>query len=57
MRTLRHVIEQRTAPGAEEELRLVFGQVAALARAEVPALLQDFTQDADGAWVPAHRKV
>ena len=29
-RTLRHVIEMRTAPGAEEELRLVFAQVAEL---------------------------
>ena len=28
VRTLRHVIEMRTAPGAEEELRLVFDRVA-----------------------------
>lgn len=57
LRTLRHVIEMRTAAGAEEELRLVFGQIAARMRAEAPALFQDFTEDADGAWVPAYRKV
>jgi len=28
MRTLRHVIEMRTAPAAEEEIRFVFGKVA-----------------------------
>jgi thymidylate synthase (FAD) len=57
VRTLRHVIEMRTAPGAEEELRSVFGQVAELMRTEAPALFQDFTPDGDGAWVPAYRKV
>jgi thymidylate synthase (FAD) len=57
VRTLRHVIEQRTAPGAEEELRLVFDQVAERVRAEAPALFQDFDRTADGAWVPAYRKV
>ena len=57
VRTLRHVIEMRTAPGAEEELRLVFGRIAELMRAEAPALFQDFARDDDGAWVPAYRKV
>src|SRR5579884_2856399 len=42
VRTLRHVVEMRTAPGAEEELRLVFDRVADLARREVPGLFQDF---------------
>ncbi|EQD69926.1 thymidylate synthase, flavin-dependent, partial [mine drainage metagenome] len=28
LRTLRHVVEMRTAPGAEEELRLIFGRIA-----------------------------
>src|SRR5437660_10090259 len=36
VRTLRHVIEMRTAEGAEEELRLIFDQVARVAQAEVP---------------------
>jgi thymidylate synthase (FAD) len=57
VRTLRHVIALRTAPGAEEELRLVFDLVAELALAEAPALFQDFTRAQDGTWTPAHGKV
>ncbi len=57
VRTLRHVIALRTAPGAEEELRLVFDLVAKLALAEAPALFQDFSRDDDGTWTPAHGKV
>jgi len=56
-RTLRHVIEMRTAEGAEEELRLVFDKVAAIMRHEAPLLFQDFTRHDDGSWVPEHRKV
>ena len=56
-RTLRHVIEMRTAPGAEEELRLVFDQVAEIARNEAPLLFQDFVRQQDGSWVPEHHKV
>jgi thymidylate synthase (FAD) len=57
VRTLRHVIEMRTAPGAEEELRLVFGQVAELMCKEAPNLFQDFRCLDDGSWVPEYRKV
>jgi thymidylate synthase (FAD) len=56
-RTLRHVIEMRTAEGAEEELRLVFDKVARLMLAEAPDLFQDFSRHDDGSWVPEHRKV
>ncbi|HTB49916.1 MAG TPA: FAD-dependent thymidylate synthase [Solirubrobacteraceae bacterium] len=56
-RTLRHVIEMRTAEGAEEELRLVFDKIARLMQVEAPGLFQDFTRQEDGAWVPEHRKV
>lgn len=56
-RTLRHVIEMRTAPGAEEELRLVFDQVARIMQAEAPGLFQDFVRHEDGSWVPEHSKV
>jgi thymidylate synthase (FAD) len=56
IRTLRHAIEARTDPGAEEEIRLVFGKIAELARAEAPALFGDYTVT-DGAWVPRWRKV
>jgi thymidylate synthase (FAD) len=57
VRTLRHVIEMRTAEGAEEELRLVFDKVAQIMREEAPELFQDFTRHEDGCWVPEHRKV
>ncbi|MBV8734041.1 MAG: FAD-dependent thymidylate synthase, partial [Solirubrobacterales bacterium] len=57
VRTLRHVIEMRTAPGAEEELRLVFDRVARIMCREAPGLFQDFTRTADGSWVPEFRKV
>jgi thymidylate synthase (FAD) len=57
VRTLRHVIELRTALGAEEELRLVFDLIARQMIAEAPLLFGDFTRHADGAWVPSHHKV
>jgi thymidylate synthase (FAD) len=57
VRTLRHVIEMRTAPGAEEELRLVFGLVAERMLVEAPGLFQDFSRADDGAWAPRFRKV
>jgi thymidylate synthase (FAD) len=56
-RTLRHVIAMRTDPSAEEEIRLVFDQIARLCIAEAPALFQDFKRRDDGAWVPEHHKV
>jgi thymidylate synthase (FAD) len=57
IRTLRHVIEMRTAPGAEEELRSVFDKVAEIMQREAPGLFQDFTRGDDGTWTPEHRKV
>jgi thymidylate synthase (FAD) len=57
VRTLRHVIEMRTSPGAEEELRLVFDGVARMMQAEAPSLFQDFRCGDDGSWVPEYRKV
>jgi len=56
-RTLRHVIEMRTAPSAEEEMRLVFDMVARVMQAEAPRLFGDFTRSAEGTWAPQHRKV
>jgi thymidylate synthase ThyX len=56
-RTLRHVIEMRTAAGAEEELRFVFDKIARTMQAEAPGLFQDFARADDGSWVPEHRKV
>ena len=57
VRTLRHVIEMRTAPGAEEELRLVFDQIARIMKSEAPNLFQDFKRLDDGTWAPEFRKV
>ncbi|MFC5718956.1 FAD-dependent thymidylate synthase [Streptomyces gamaensis] len=56
VRTLRHVIESRTAPGAEEEIRLVVGKIGEVVAKEAPALFGDYTVQ-DGAWIPGWRKV
>lgn len=57
LRTLRHVIEMRTSEGAEEEIRLVFDDVAKIMVRECPDLFADFTRDANGVWTPEHRKI
>lgn len=57
VRTLRHVIAQRTAPGAEEEIRLVFGDVARIMKDECPLLFGDFGITPEGAWAPEWEKV
>lgn len=41
-RTLRHCLEVRTSPGAEEEIRLVFGQMGAIAQRRWPAAFGDY---------------
>lgn len=56
VRTLRHTLEARTAPGAEEEIRLLFGKIGETMREEAPALFSDYEIE-DGAWVPKWRKV
>jgi thymidylate synthase (FAD) len=57
LRTLRHVIEMRTAAGAEEELRMVFDRVGDIMCQEAPGLFQDFARSEDGSWIPQHPKV
>lgn len=42
-RALRHIIEMRTAPGAEEEIRLVFGKIAEAMIKRYPNLFGDYT--------------
>lgn len=59
-RTLRWVIELRTAPDAEEEIRVVFGKVADICIARYPNLFSDFTcEDVDGLpwYKPANSKI
>ena len=59
-RTLRHVIEMRTEPSAEEEIRIVFGQVYELVRERYPNLFGDYETEIvdDLPWIRTkHRKV
>lgn len=55
-RTLRHVIERRTDFGAEEEIRLVFDQIAQLMLKEAPLLFGDYHGDG-GKWETPYPKV
>jgi thymidylate synthase (FAD) len=57
LRTLRHVIEMRTAPGAEEELRIIFGRLGEIMVEEAPGVFQDFNRNDDGSWVAEFSKV
>ena len=57
MRALRHIIEMRTAKGAEEEIRVVFDMVAQRALKEWPNLFMDFKRNEFGEWVPEHSKI
>ncbi|HKZ63455.1 MAG TPA: FAD-dependent thymidylate synthase [Thermoplasmata archaeon] len=58
-RTLRWVIEMRTDPAAEVEIRMLFDQVAQLCIREWPNLYQDFDRtalpDGTGSWKPRLR--
>jgi hypothetical protein len=60
-RTLRWVIEARTEPGAEVEIRMVFGKVADIMTREAPHLFGDFKPiplpDGTSQWQPDHSKV
>ena len=56
LRTLPHVIEMRTAEGAEEELRIAFDEVARVMMREAPLIFQDFERDAGGCWEPRFHK-
>lgn len=57
VRTLRHVIQMRTDPGAEEELRTIFDKVGRIMVEEAPLLFGDFVVDENGAWTTEYRKV
>lgn len=54
LRELRHVIELRTSPHAEEEIRVVFGKVYHLVKEKFPNVFSDFIevpdQDARFTW-------
>ena len=56
IRTLRHTIALRTATSAEEEIRLVFDDVAQIMKAQCPMAFSDFERQDDGSWAPLHRR-
>ena len=59
-RTLRHVLENRTDPHAEEEIRYLFAEVFNVVKDRYPNLLGDYeTEMVDGLpWIKtAHRKI
>jgi thymidylate synthase (FAD) len=57
VRALRHIIYMRTALGAEEEIRLVFDDVAKLALDVTPNLMQDYSPNENQEWIPEFLKV
>ena len=58
LRAWRHVIAMRTSPAAEEEIREVVGQIAAICKQEYPNLFQDMEQNPEtGAWTFEYPKV
>lgn len=57
IRALRHIIYMRTALGAEEEIRLVFDQVAEKCLEKFPNLMQDYSVNEHREWVPDFLKV
>ena len=59
-RTLRWVLENRTQPAAEEEIRMVFGQVGEIVTKRYPNIFSDFTVEKfDGFnwYKPIHSKI
>jgi thymidylate synthase (FAD) len=57
VRTLRHIIAMRTALGAEEEIRLVFDEVARICLERFPDLMADYSADENREWIPEFVKV
>lgn len=56
-RSLRHIIEMRTAESAETEIRLAFDQVAVICKTRWPNIFSDFSKNAKGEWITENRKV
>lgn len=57
LRTLRTVIEQRTALAAEAEIRLLFQKIGAICKEEYPNVFQDFEETPEGEWKAKYSKV
>lgn len=56
-RAWRHMIAMRTSHGAEEEIRVVFGLIAAQLKENFPAIYTDMVQTTDGEWIFEYEKV
>jgi thymidylate synthase (FAD) len=56
VRAIRHIIEMRTAKGAEEEIREVAGKIGKLMAWEAPQLFGDYLVN-DGEWLSDNKKV
>ncbi|MDZ7830424.1 MAG: FAD-dependent thymidylate synthase [Desulfobacterales bacterium] len=58
LRAWRHIIGMRTAPAAEEEIRIVAGRIADICKREYPNIFQDMEFDpASGTWGFDYAKV
>lgn len=57
VRAIRHIVYMRTALGAEEEIRLVMDDVANLALAATPNLMQDYSPNENQEWIPEFLKI
>ena len=55
-RAWRHIIEMRTSVHAEEEIRVIIGDVAQQLKAKFPTIYADM-ECSDGEWTFAHSKV
>lgn len=56
-RAWRHIIEMRTSVHAEEEIRVIMGDVAQQLKTKFPTIYADMTLNGVGEWVFAHSKV
>lgn len=57
LRSWRHIIEMRTSVHAEEEIRIVAGQIAEICQHHFPNAFQDMAKDGAGTWRFGHAKV
>lgn len=57
IRALRHMIKMRTDVAAEEEIRIVFDEVAQICKDTYPMLFQDMEKQEDGSWKFLYNKV
>jgi thymidylate synthase (FAD) len=57
VRAIRHVIEMRSAAGAEEEIRIFADQLAGIMQERCPLLFGDYVASGAGEWTTEYRKV